>query len=75
MIINKKDLLSLVTQVYKKNVKSKKKFVLRPVLYFFDDDDDENWNLQIDFYNYQSWTSIVKHAILQYLFLSQKNII
>jgi hypothetical protein len=40
--INKKDLLSLVTQVYKKNVKSKKKFVLRPVLYFSDDDDDEN---------------------------------
>lgn len=40
--INKKDLLSLVTQVYKKNVKGKKKFVLRPVLYFSDDDDDEN---------------------------------
>lgn len=40
--INKKDLLSLVTQVYKKNVKSKKKFVLRPVLYFSDDDVDEN---------------------------------
>ena len=40
--INKKELLALVTQVYKKNVKSKKKFVLRPVLYYSDDDDNDD---------------------------------